>query len=88
MDTSHNGPCTVRSEGGCAMMPWNDEELRAALDALPNASKGPKAIEWSGVQNTMLLVYWPIKRQSDVAKVLGRPVGACREQFEKLTKET
>jgi hypothetical protein len=79
---------TVRPEDRRAIMPWADSELRAALELLPNSKVGGVEKPWSSEQDELLLYYWPIKRKSDVAKLLGRGENACRSRYELLLKES
>jgi len=47
-----------------------DEEILKAFDALPSA-KGPAEIDWTPQKDALLLRYWPIKKHTEVARLLG-----------------
>lgn len=61
-----------------------DPRMLEELDALPD-SRGVLRHEWTPEQDAVLLKYWTVKRQVDVARVLGMCTNSCRDRYRELT---
>jgi hypothetical protein len=62
-------------------------KIKLTLDSLPDVSTGRQKITWTDDEVKLLMEYWPIKNQIQVAKILGRAAGTCREKYrEELEK--
>lgn len=59
---------------------WLDQ-----LEALEPTKPGNPGIIWTPEMDAVLLKYWPVKRQPDVAEILGVCVGVCRNRYRYLT---
>lgn len=57
----------------------------SALDALPAKKRPGWSHPWTPEEDAALLKYWRIKKQADVARVLGLSVSACLKRYEELT---
>ena len=62
-------------------------EMLEKLEALPGNKCGQKGREWTAEQDAALLKYWRVKRQEDVAKLLGVNTSLARKRYIKLTSE-
>lgn len=64
-----------------------DEELLSRLESLPDTRTGAQEKAWKAQEDEILRRFWGKKRQVDIANVLGRHVGCCRERWRKLQEE-
>ena len=64
------------------MIPWNDEELRAELDALPDSNENRG---WTPELDALLLEYDPKKHKEKLAKVLGVSAKTAYRRYVFLT---
>jgi hypothetical protein len=62
------------------------DEIERALDALPNKRTPGIPRQWQPREDEILLRYWGIKRQQDVAKILQRCIHSCLDRYRILTK--
>jgi len=60
-----------------------DEETIAQFEALPAARA--HSIMWTAQQDALLLKYWPIKRHTEVARLIGACQDSCRKRYGQLT---
>jgi len=60
-------------------------EALAELEALPDAIESQKKVTWDPWQDEVLLRTWRIKRQADVAKIIGVSQGTARKRYRELT---
>jgi hypothetical protein len=63
-------------------------DLLSRIDALPDKCIGVKGHPWTPDEDTALLKYWPVKRQSDIARALGLSENTCRDRYRLLLAET
>lgn len=61
------------------------EELIHKLEALTDKT-GPSGFPWTPEKDAALLRYWKLKRQDDVAKVLGCSANTARFRYRELTR--
>jgi transcription initiation factor TFIIIB Brf1 subunit/transcription initiation factor TFIIB len=64
-----------------------DTALLERLESLPDKQTGRGGHAWTEQEDAILRRYWPIKRQSDVAKVLGMSQDTCRKRYRELVDE-
>lgn len=82
----HGSPLErVENVGDMNPPPWADSDLLAAIDALPARKKKP-GVAWSPAMDAALLAGWPVKRQVDVARVIGVSPDTARKRYEELTR--
>lgn len=62
------------------------DDVLKQLDALPNI-RNSKAYEWKDWEDAILLKYWYVKRQKDIAAMLGRCINVCRDRYQLLTEK-
>jgi len=59
------------------------EEMLRQFEALPDVEVG-KHFEWTPEKETLLLKYWPVKRQVDVCRLLGVSENTARKKYREL----
>jgi hypothetical protein len=57
-------------------------DLVDQLEALPGGLM--RDHEWTEQEDTILRLYWPIKRKTSVAKILGMAPETCRKRYLEL----
>jgi len=62
-------------------------EMAAKLEALEDAHPGGPKHQWTAEEDAVLLKYWRIKRQVDVAELLGLDDNTCRYRYRDLMKQ-
>jgi hypothetical protein len=62
------------------------EYLIAELEVLPNAQNGQRKKQWSPENDAILLKYWGVKIQTDIASIIGLNVSTCRSRYRYLMK--
>ena len=62
-------------------------EMLAKLEALPGNKCGQKGKEWTEEQDAALVKFWKVKRQQDVAKLLGVNTSTARKRYLEITGE-
>lgn len=62
------------------------ESLRVAFDALPDRPNGSPRRAWTTEEDSALLKYWMLKKQDDVARLIGVSVGTARRRYAELTR--
>lgn len=63
------------------------DELLQQLEELPIAKAGQKKMVFTPEEDQVLLKYWGVKKQSDIARVLSKSIGVCRNRYESLIGE-
>ncbi len=63
-----------------------DPELLRKLNSLPDAKYQTRDQEFTPDMDKALLAFWKVKRQYDVAKMLGKCIKLCRRRYEQLTE--
>lgn len=58
--------------------------LYAQLAAMPDKRPGVRKKQWTSDEDWILWTTWNVKRQSDIAKVIGIGIGACKERYDAL----
>ena len=56
-----------------------------AFEALPDARIGSAGTKWTDEMDDALRKYWKVKRQSDVAKLLGVSEDTARKRYRELS---
>jgi hypothetical protein len=60
------------------------DNLRSELEKLQNNNNGK--IEFTQEENNLLLEFWPIKLQSEIAKIFGMSENTLRKRYRELKK--
>jgi len=60
-------------------------DLRERLESLPDSAQKP-GITWTPEMDAALLAYWPVKRHTDIAKILGVSENSARYRYRFLTE--
>lgn len=61
-----------------------DPAILAQFEALEDSSVG-KHKGWTKEEDALLVQFWGKKKQTDVARLLGRTINPCRERYRHLT---
>lgn len=62
------------------------DDLLKKLEAMPN-KRNNRFCEWKDWEDAILLKYWYVKRQKDIAETLGRAINICRDRHQLLTEK-
>lgn len=57
----------------------------ASFESLPDVKLGVAGVQWTEDMDAALLKYWTVKRQCDVAKLLGVSEDTARKRYRELT---
>ena len=60
------------------------KEMLEKIDAIENTEKAHHKV-WTKEEDEILLKYWPIKKQSELCKVMGISANTARDRYRKLT---
>lgn len=65
------------------------EDVLRALAALPDRASGPQKAAFEPWEDAVIIQYWAtgLKKQRDLAKILGRCTNTIRKRFEELKAE-
>ena len=63
--------------------PISQEKIEI-LESLTNSDEKPWAAKFSAEDDAILLRYWGVKKQSDIAKVIGYSINVCRKRYREL----
>lgn len=65
--------------------PISREKLEL-LESLQDSNEKPWAARFSKEDDAILLKYWSVKKQSDVARIIGYSMNTCRKRYRELTE--
>ena len=64
----------------------SETELLERLDDLPDRHSGARVAEFTPEQDAALMKYWKVKRQSDVARIIGFCTNVCARRYNELVE--